>query len=192
MRQKSFFIALGLTVITSQACLIINVYPGFSQSTNSEPQSHQVTFYCRQILDKASGEQIPATVAWVPERKGHVRFIGWKSEYFNKGGWTPQERCDQVTQKFQESYNQGRLNYLSYGKLNGYPVICGLTNQGETCNSSNQLFTIKSGSDPELVLLRLTDIAEGKSAEPLLQSSGEQMYLAVQEFFKKIPLLNTK
>ncbi|MHC5732935.1 MAG: COP23 domain-containing protein, partial [Nostoc sp.] len=63
---------------------------------------------------------------------------------------------------------------------------------GETCNSSNQLFTIKSVSNSKLVQQRLTEIAEGGTSEMLLQSSGEQMYLAVQEFFNKTPLLNTK
>ncbi|MHC5833119.1 MAG: COP23 domain-containing protein, partial [Nostoc sp.] len=93
--------------------------------TTSESQPNKVTFFCRQIFDKASGENIPATVAWVPERQGNIRFIGWKSEYFNKSGWTPEKRCEKVTTKFQESYDQGRLNYLTYGIFNGSPIICG-------------------------------------------------------------------
>lgn len=192
MQQQSFFIGLGLTALTSLASLSVSLSASFGQSTTSESQPNKVTFFCRQIIDKASGENIPATVAWIPERQGHIRFIGWKSEYFNKSGWTPEERCQKVTAKFQESYDQGRLNYLSYGTTNGYPIICGLANQGETCNSSNQLFTIKSGSNPELILLRLTDISEGKSSVEILQSSGEQMYLAVQDFFNKTPLISTK
>ncbi|MEH1931677.1 COP23 domain-containing protein [Nostoc sp.] len=192
MQRQSFFIGLGLTALTSLASLSIRLSASFGQSTTSESQPNKVTFFCRQIIDKASGENIPATVAWIPERQGHIRFVGWKSEYFSKSGLTPEKRCEKVTAKFQESYDQGRLNYLSYGISNGYPIICGLANQGETCNSSNQLFTIKSGSNSELVLRRLTDISEGKSSDVLLQSSGEQVYLAVQDFFKKTPLINTK
>ena len=192
MQRQSFFIGLGLTALTSLASLSVSIYPGFGQSTTSESQPNKVTFFCRQIFDKASGENIPATVAWIPERQGNIRFIGWKSEYFNKSGLTPEKRCEKVTTKFQQSYDQGRVNYLSSGITNGYPIICGLANQGETCNSSNQLFTIKSGSNPELVLQRLTDISEGKSSDILLQSSGEQVYIAVQDFFNKTPLLNTK
>ncbi|MHC5916983.1 MAG: COP23 domain-containing protein [Nostoc sp.] len=71
-------------------------------------------------------------------------------------------------------------------------MICGLANQGETCNGNNQLFTIKSGSNPEQVLQRLTDITEGKSAGPLYQSSGEQLYIPVQDFLNKSPLINSK
>lgn len=197
MQRQSFFIGLGLTALTSLASLSVSIYPGFGQSTTSESQPNKVTFFCRQIFDKASGENIPATVAWVPERQGNIRFIGWKSEYFNKSGWTPEKRCEKVTTKFQESYDQGRLNYLTYGIVHDSPIICGLANQGETCNSSNQLFSIKSDSDPELILQRLTDIFKGTASvspngPPILQSSGEQVYIAVQEFFKKTPLLNTK
>lgn len=190
MQNKSFFITLGLTALTSLASLSVNLSPSLSQSTASESQPNKVTFFCREKFDTASGEKIPATVAWVPERKGHVYVIGWKSEYFNKGGWTPQERCQQVTKKFQEAYEQGRLNYLSSGKNQGYPIICGLANQGESCNGNNQLFTVKSGSNPEQVLQRLSDSFEGNASEPILQSSGEQIYIDVQKIFSKSPLIN--
>ncbi|WP_322670631.1 COP23 domain-containing protein [Nostoc sp. DedQUE05] len=192
MQNKSFFIGLGLTALTSLVCLNVGLNSTFSKATAAESQPDKVTFFCREVTDTASGQKIPATIAWVPERKGHVRFIGWKSEYFNQGGWTPAERCQKVTQKFQEFYEQGRLNYLTYGKSNGYPIICGLLNQGETCNSNNQLFTVKSGSKPDEVIQRLMDISEGKSAEPILQSSGEQLYIPVQNFLNKSPLLDSK
>ena len=133
MHNKSFFITLGLTALTSLACLSINLSPSFSQS-NSAAQPNKVTFFCRDVFDSASSEKIPATVAWIPERKGNVRMIGWKSEYFNKGGWKPEERCHTVTKKFQQLYSQSHLNYLTYGMVNGSTVICGVANQEETCN----------------------------------------------------------
>lgn len=190
MQQQSFFIGLGLAAVTSLAT--INLPANFSQSTAAESQSNKVTFLCQSMFDAASGERIPATVAWVPERKGHVYFIGWKSEYFNKGGWTPVERCQKVTQKFQEFYEQGRLDFLSSGKSKGHSIICGLANQGETCNASNQLFTLKTGSKAEDVIQRLMDIFEGKSGEILLQNSGEQFYIPVQNLFKKSSLIKGK
>lgn len=189
MQKQSFIISLGLTVVTSLTSLAVSLSPSFSQSNSATSQPDKVTFFCQPMFDAASGERIPATVAWIPERKGHVRFIGWKSEYFNKSGWTPEKRCQEVTKKFQEFYAQGRLNYLSYGKRNGNPVICAFANQGETCNDINQLFTVKSGSDPREVIQRIMDIAEGKSAEPIFQNSGDQLYISVKEIFNKSPLL---
>lgn len=190
MRQQSFFITLGLAAVTSLAT--ISLPANFNQSTAAELQSNQVTFLCQSMFDAASGESIPTTVAWIPERKGHVYFIGWKSEYFNKGGWTPAQRCQKVSQKFQEFYEQGRLNFLSIGKIKGYPVICGVLNQGETCNPSNQLFTLRTGSDAEDVIQKLMDIAEGKSGGIIFQNSGEQLYVSVKDFFNKSPLIPGK
>ncbi|MCF4968351.1 COP23 domain-containing protein [Nostoc sp. CMAA1605] len=188
MQKQALFIGLGLTVITSLSSLFVSLSPSFSQSNSAKSQPYKVTFFCQPMFDAASGERIPATVVWIPERKGHVRFIAWKSEYFNKSGWTPEKRCQEVTKKFQESYDQGRLNYLSHGKRNGIPVICA-ANSGETCNATNHLFTVKSDSDPREVIQRLMDIAEGKSAEPLFQSSGNQLYISVKDFFNNSPLL---
>ncbi|MTJ55843.1 hypothetical protein FJR38_25860 [Anabaena sp. UHCC 0253] len=190
MKQQSFIIGLGLAAVTSLAT--ISLPANFSQLSAAESQSNKVTFLCQSIFDPASGEQIPATVAWIPEREGHVRLIGWKSEYFSKSGWTQLERCQKVTQKFQEFYEQGRLNYLTPGKSKGYPIICGLANQGETCNADNQLFTLKTGSKSEDVIQRLMDITESKSGDILLQSAGEQLYISVQNFLNKSPLIRSK
>jgi len=192
MQNKSFVITLGLTALTSLANLSMNLSPSLSQSTSSESHPNKVTFLCREEFDTASGEKIPATIAWIPERKGHVYVIGWKSEYFNKGGWTPEKRCQEVTKKFQAAYEQGHLNYLFYGKgEKGYPIICGLANQGESCNSNHQLFTVKSGSNPEQILQGLINTLEGNASEPILQSSGEQIYIDVQNILKKAPLINS-
>ncbi|MBR8840578.1 MAG: COP23 domain-containing protein [Stigonema ocellatum SAG 48.90 = DSM 106950] len=134
-------------------------------------------------MKKASNSRIPATVAWIPERQNHVRFIGWKSSYFELNGLNPQKRCEIVTEKFNQLYSQRHLNYLTSGKVNNYSVICGLASQGENCNSNNQLFTLKPSSNPEIVLQQLIEIAEGKNSDMLLQNSGKRKYLNVQAFF---------
>ncbi|WP_277883400.1 COP23 domain-containing protein [Nostoc flagelliforme] len=189
MHKQPFFIGLGLAICTVFTNLSI-IFPSFSQSSPSKSQPAQTTFVCGKKMDQSSGDTIPVTAAWIPEKRGHVYFIGWKSEYFNQGGWTPQKRCEQVTQKFQEFYSQNRLNYISSGKHNGYPVICGVTNLGEICNGSNQLFTVRSGSNPDELIRRLMDIAEGKTSEPLLQNSGKQTYIPVQAFLVQSPIID--
>lgn len=192
MQKQSLLIGLGLTVFTSLSSLVFSVSPSFSQTNSSPSQPNKVTFFCQPTFDRASQERIPTTVAWVPERKGHVRFIIWKSEYFTQSGWTPEQRCQKVTQKFQEFYQQGRLNYLSLGKNNGYPIICGLTNKTETCNSNNQLFTIKSTSNPQEVMARLIDIAEGKASNPLFQTSGGKVYIPLAKLFENSDIINAR
>lgn len=195
MQKQSFSTGLGITTFTVIAILNLLINPTFSQSSQSSNSSNQLSkakFLCKQVYDKSSGEKIPATVAWVPERKGHVYFVGWKSEYFNRSGWSPKKRCQKVTKKFQKLYDQNRLRNLTYGIRNGYPVICA-SNKGEICSRDNHLFTVKLGRKPEVVLQKLMDIAEGKTATMLLQSSGkEQMYISVPNFLSKAPLIGTK
>jgi hypothetical protein len=189
MNKKLGFIGLGLAACTSLISLTI-IFPSFSQSTASKSQPVKTTFVCGKKFDQSSGERIPVTAAWIPERKIHVYFIGWKSEFFNQGGWTPEKRCEMVTQKFQEFYAQNRLNYITSGQNNGYPIICGVANLGEPCNQNNQLFTIRTGSNADAVVLRLMDIAEGKTSELLLQNSGSQAYIPVKDFLAKSPAIN--
>ena len=181
MKQQSFIIGLGLAAVTSLAT--ISLPPIFSQSTAAELPSDKVTFFCKSTLDETSNKQIPATFAWNPEKGVNVLFIGWKSEFFSKSGWTPIERCQKVTQKFQAFNEQGRLNFFTSGTVKGYPVICGVSNQGETCNADNLLFTLKTGSQSDYVMKRLMDLGTNTVADPqqqkiLLQSSDGQLVSA--------------
>ncbi len=183
MKYQSLYKALGLSIFA----FIFTLSPGFSQSILGFNNQKQVNFFCHDFFDRASGEKIPTTVAWVPERQGHVRFISWKSEYFAKSGWTPQKRCQEVSRKFQNFFDSGKLNYLTAGTNNGLSVICAVQ-INEKCNGENQLFTLKTGNDNQLVLVQLMNILEGKSSEPLGQSSGNK--IDVHSFLKNAPLIN--
>ncbi|BAZ13224.1 hypothetical protein NIES4071_50630 [Calothrix sp. NIES-4071] len=176
--QRNLFI-LGLAALTSTACFAVSL-TAVSQNTPASV-SNKVTFFCQKGLDKASGKNIPFTVAWVPERNRHVRIIGWKSEFFEKAGWTPQERCEKVTERFNKIYDAGRLNYFGSGTNNGYPIICGLLNKDDACNPENQLFTVKSGSQIKVVLEQLLEIAEGKASNVIYQNSGQQIRVSVKD-----------
>lgn len=199
--QHKFIPGLGLTVLTSVIALASSISPSFSQMivgnaadtlsqvNANNSQANSVTFLCKEIFDPASETNIPATVVWVPQRQTHIMFIAWKSEYFSN--WSPKKRCQSVTKKFQKSYNQGRLSYLSTGKYNGYPVICA-AKPGQTCNKNNQLFTIKQGNNPQLVLQKLIDISEGKSSIPLYQNSGKKLHIEVQTMLNYAPSVKVK
>jgi hypothetical protein len=180
--QRNSFVGFGLATLTSLASIAINVNPVFSQTKTSQAENGKVTFKCVKIFDQASDKQIPTTVAWIPERKQHIRFIAWKSEYFPN--WSPEKRCQAATKKFQEFYDKGTSNYLSHGTYKGYPVIC-FVQLGEKCNGENQIFRIKPGSKPEIVLQRILNIAEGKSSEMLYQNSGNQLFIDVNMLFNQ-------
>ncbi|NJR19802.1 MAG: hypothetical protein HC785_31845 [Calothrix sp. CSU_2_0] len=189
MQRQLSSIALVFSTLTSLATLVVNVSPAFSQSVATNSQPNKVTFYCKEIFDKARNERIPATVAWIPERKNHIRVIGWKSEAFSRHS-NSQKRCEVVTQKFQQFYDNGSLNYLTHGINNGYPVICIIPNQAENCNGTNQLFTILPGSKAEIVFEQLMGLLKGDTNKILYQNSGQQIYIDMKEYFKTAPLEN--
>ncbi|MFO5439879.1 MAG: COP23 domain-containing protein, partial [Dolichospermum sp.] len=107
-------------------------------------------------------------------------------------GWTPQKSCPEVSKKFHNVYEAGLLKRLTTGEYNGYPGVCAVAIDEESCNSNNQLFTLKNNSDPGLVLEQLVNIAQGKSSEPLWQSSGNSKYLNVRKYLQNAPLVNIK
>lgn len=113
--MNSRYISHRLACVGLLATVLLGgIAPGFSQSTTP----NRVTFFCKEVFDRASGGKIPATLAWIPQRSGNVRIIGWKSEYFSKRSPV---RCEEVTQKFQKAYDQGRFNYLTTGPGEGIP-----------------------------------------------------------------------
>jgi hypothetical protein len=149
-----------------------------------------VTFFCNEIYDSASGQKIPATLAWIPEKQGNVAIIGWKSQFFAKLGWNAPQRCHDVTAKFQDAYDKGHLQYLTTGLLNAYPVVCAIVKKEEVCDNTNQLFTLKPDDEPFQVLQQLMDLLTGKASDILYQSSGGRDYIPMPEFFKKAPILD--
>lgn len=199
--QRNFILNIGLCALTTIVALTSSILPTFSQmmignlpetSTQEKAEntkSDSVTFLCKEIFDSASETNIPATVAWVPKRNGHVRLIAWKSQYFSS--WSPEKRCAAVTKNFQKYYDTGRLDYLSTGKRNGYPVICA-AKQGESCTKDNHLFTIKHGHNPKIVLQRLLGIFEGESSTVLYQSSGKELHVEMQNVFDNAPLVEVE
>jgi hypothetical protein len=94
----------------------------------------------------------------VKTKKGHVPLVYWDSAAFNSAGFSPQVRCQKVTQRFTNLYENGQLKYLATGTVRSQPVICGLKASKANCNSENMLFTLKPGSDPRSVLRQLNAV----------------------------------
>lgn len=185
----SILFQLATTALTSLGFLA----PTLSQAVAIESPGNQTTFICISKFDTALGKAIPVTAAWVPERKTHVHFISWRSEHFIASGWTMEKRCQEVSKKFQQLHSQNRLNHLSYGRNNGYPIICGVANIEEPCNGDNQLFTLRTDADAKGVILQLMHISQGKASEELIQSNkNNQNYVNVRVFLNQSPNIAVK
>ena len=166
----------------------------FCEATKAEMNAEKaskgdrVTFFCDQIAARDSGESIPATVAWVPQRQTNIAIIAWESNYIP--AWDAQRRCETVSPKFQTFYEDGRLHYLTNGVNQGYPIICATVQQGQVCTGDDQLFQVKPSSEPQEILLGLNQLLAGKSSQPLYQSSSQQIYVSVEDLLKLAPGLD--
>ena len=181
----------SLVTIALATATIAIALPTFSQSSSSVG-GDRVTFSCQNVFDPASGTQIPATVAWRPQRQKNVIFLYWKSDFFSAAGWDPQARCEEVSPKFQAAYDSDRFNYLTNGKVGAYPVICAAVERiGETCNQDNFLFTLKKEADGSKAVDNLMGIFKGDTRKARYESSQEEgkIYVSIDKFLLEAPAI---
>jgi hypothetical protein len=164
------FILTALTVFTA---ILASTLPTIvtAQST-PESNAGTVQFSCGSANDPSSRKVLPATVATVSGNSESIALIIWKSEFFGTK-FTPQQRCSIVSSAIQKSFAEGRT-YIGSGidKTNGLGIICAVANPDQSCDSTNQLLTLKSYQNAEDTLDRLGQVMSGKTGQPVYQSSG--------------------
>jgi len=75
----------------------------------------------------------PATTVVTADGR-QVPVIRWTSAAFNDAGWSQQRRCQEVSARFDGLLKQGRLAYITTGRMNGLPVICTAASRGGACD----------------------------------------------------------
>ncbi|AVH66670.1 hypothetical protein CDG77_07040 [Nostoc sp. 'Peltigera membranacea cyanobiont' 213] len=121
-----------------------------------------------------TSNSLPATKATNVATGASLSVVRWYSEYFTGSGYDPVTRCQQVSARFQQAHNNGSLDYITAGVVNGMPVVCAAT-PGGSCNTSNLLFTLKRGVNAAETLQRLFDVRDG--AGPALYESKGRTYI---------------
>ena len=86
------------------------------------------------------------TVMYYPESQPD-RGYPWAIPSQLGGGWTPEKRCDAITNRF-ESYRQDGLLELTTGVENNYDIICVTTQVDPT--DCRIVLTVPPGQDPQL------------------------------------------
>ncbi len=132
---------------------------------NQASYAEGATFYC----GKSNGE--PTTFVRTQDGK-KLPMIRWVSDYFT--GLTPQQRCQQVSRRFQRSYDNGTLRYIKAGMLNGQPVVCAASEKNAACTDRTLLFTLKRGSDPDATARQLFDRRALAAGNTVNQSGGDK------------------
>lgn len=129
----------------------------FPQGVNAQSS---VNFVCGTDMGT------PATM--VVTAKGERAFIRWTSDRFSNSGWSAERRCNAVSQRLQESYDKGKLQYLTTGRINGLPVVCSTDRGGGSC--IDLIYTLKPGQNPATTLSQLLQARQGKTG-PISETS---------------------
>jgi hypothetical protein len=173
MKFQSFTQALTTTLILLGGTMLMQ-QPSYSQSA-------KITFFC-----DISPTGLPTTYAKSSRFQGgkHIPVIRWNSDYFVGSGYTPMQRCQEVSGRFQRHSNQ--MKFVTAGYVNGQPVVC--ANYGNGCNRGNVLFTLKRGEDASAKLQQLFNIASAGSNAPLFESSSDDtVSVDINKYLSKTP-----
>jgi hypothetical protein len=119
---------------------------------------------------------VPTTLASMADGK-QVPVIRWTSNVFDGAGWTPERRCQEVSGRFDTLNRQGRLTYITTGRINGQPVICTAPSNGASCDGL--LYTLKPGQNATTTLRNLLDVRL-KVRDPLYETTG-RLYVSMDE-----------
>ncbi|WP_255104160.1 MULTISPECIES: COP23 domain-containing protein [unclassified Synechococcus] len=106
-----------------------------------------------------------------------VPVIRWTSSVFNDAGWNQQLRCQEVSARFDTYLKQGRLAFITTGRMNGLPVICTAPSKGGACDGL--LYTLKPGQAATSTLKNLLEIRV-KARGPLNETNG-RLYVSLDE-----------
>ena len=150
-------------------CSAISLTANSGSVAQTQPSN---LFFCQ-----TNSEGIPTTYITGPTGK-LIELISWQKDAI--GGFTPEERCQIISQRFQEAHEEGNLAYITHGFMNGSPVICGTSSAGGSCDKL--LLTIRPEDDPKTTIENLFQ-AGSFSSSPLIQSNGKpRYYYSLSEF----------
>ncbi|NET61624.1 MAG: CHAT domain-containing protein [Symploca sp. SIO2E6] len=114
------------------------------ESVAENPQKTGFNFICTTI------NNVPVTIVKSEKWEGEGRqLIQWVS---NHGEFTPEERCQVFTARFNKYFGQGG-RYITHGVINNQKAICTTDKKGNSCTEA--LFALKPDEDPNLVLENL-------------------------------------
>lgn len=145
------------------------------------------TYYCAELNNSWN--------TFVNTPRGRVKLINWANNF--SPDWTPQKRCSAVSGRFQKFLDQGNLKFIRTGNINSLPVLCVANARGGECPDENVLITLKEGTDPEGVLIKLVDFRRSVSGQTLTLSADDagfysdgEFYVDMDRFLETVPVDN--
>ncbi|MFN6471544.1 MAG: COP23 domain-containing protein [Nostoc sp. SerVER01] len=176
--KLGFFAPILSTIAIALGSTTTLIQPGYTQSSK---------FYCGM-----SGG-VPATI--VRTSRGNIPVIRWVDDSFPPP-WTAEQRCEEISARFQRFYENGTLNFIRAGKISKQPVLCVASYKGGSCLPNGVLVTLKAGTNAPLTLQRLLD-RQGSGGGRAIDLSGgdskemfsyykDAAYLDVAKFISQV------
>ena len=109
--------------------------------------------------------------------RGKVSFIVWKSLDFLASGYSPRDRCQLVSIRLQNFYDNGTLDYFVSGNINKHPVICVAESKDEECVDEDKIvLTLQPDKTNEEVKEAISTLigVRDSASNPLYNSQGNQ------------------
>lgn len=149
-------------------------------------QAGERVFYCDSGYDKVTDKKLPTTYTFYEGEKRSL--IRWTKHL---GNYTPQERCDVISPRFQEAYRKDGLSIITNGYMNNQPVICTANENGGDCVTL--LMTLRPTDNSLVILNELKDALLGRSIGPVRHSGSNkppQVYyqIDIEEALKNAPI----
>jgi hypothetical protein len=139
----------------------------------------KIQFTCGTSYNNRLNKKVPTTLAWSPS--GKRALIQWVKQMDNN--WTPEKRCQEVSQRMQEANAAGTMQFITNGKMNGQRVICSATEVRGDCK--NLLITLRPSDKALPFVTEFRDVFNGRSEGVVLHNSAEpQQYLRID--FKQL------
>ncbi|VEP12128.1 conserved exported hypothetical protein [Hyella patelloides LEGE 07179] len=171
-------IAVGLSLALGSAISAVATNPSSEANLNN-------TYYCAQLNGSWN--------TFVNTPRGQVKLVNWVESLSDE--WNPQNRCVEISGRFQKFLDAGTLKYIRTGTVNRLPVICVAESRGGTCPDQNVLITLKPGTDQEAVLIRMLDFRRSVSGQTILLSENDsgfyadgEFYVEMDKFLEKVPV----
>ena len=92
----------------------------------------------------------------VNTERGSLPLIRWTDRSFPPP-FTPLQRCQIVSERFQKFDNNGTLKYIKADTINSLPALCVAAYVGGECLPDGLLVTFKPGTDANQTLVKLLD-----------------------------------
>ncbi|HEY9706106.1 MAG TPA: COP23 domain-containing protein, partial [Allocoleopsis sp.] len=166
---------IGLFNLIGAAILSMASFSLFAQSTQAAPQYQCVS---------RNGKYFTV----VRTSRGPVPIIEWVNSYGKE--YTKERRCKDVSNRFQFFTESGQLKYLATGTVSKKPVICGVSERGQKCDSNNMLVQLPDGSDRYKVARQLIMIHQSNGNRVRINETRIEVYQNGENYYDIELILN--